>query len=89
MATDAGVVFATTETVQRGGSANAEFIKGYTGRDNETGKVFAKSLEGISKYKVNPDWSENNIKQQAGFEAEAGQGLLPQLGVFMAAGQRR
>ena len=70
MATDAGVVFATTETVQRGGSANAEFIKGYTGRDNETGKVFAKSLEGISKYKVNPDWSENNIKQQAGFSAE-------------------
>lgn len=60
------------ETVCRYGSANAEYIKGYRGVDNETGQTFAKGLAGIAKHKVNADpfEAEKNIKQQAGFSAE-------------------
>lgn len=68
----AGVVMATRETVGRFGSANAEFIKGYRGVDNETGQVFAKGLAGIARHKVSADPAEaaKNIKQQAGLSAE-------------------
>lgn len=61
-----------TETVSRFGSANAEFIKGYTGVDNETGQVFAKGLKAIAESKVNedPSYAAQNIKQQAGYSAE-------------------
>jgi hypothetical protein len=67
-----GVALSTSETVNRYGSANAEYIKGYTGVDNETGQVFDRSLKKISGYKVSSDpyKAENNIKQQAGFSAE-------------------
>ncbi|MBY6031115.1 hypothetical protein KUV41_17285 [Halomonas sp. DP8Y7-1] len=60
------------ETVQRFGSANAEYIKGYRGFDHETGTLFAKGLAEISKHKVSDDprWSAQNIKQQAGYSAE-------------------
>lgn len=60
------------ETVQRFGSANAEYIKGYSGIDNETGQRFAKGLADIAKHKVNDDprYATQNIKQQAGFSAE-------------------
>lgn len=69
----AGVALSAREAVGRFGSASAEYIKGYRGIDNETGQQFAKSLAGISKYKVNAESAEmarNNIKQQAGFSAE-------------------
>lgn len=70
--TRTGVVFSSSETVNRFGSANAEFIKGYSGIDNETGQKFAKGLADIGKHKVNANPSEGakNIKQQAGFSAE-------------------
>lgn len=68
--TRAGVALSASEVVQRYGSANAEFLKGYAGIDNETGQVFAKSLSGIAKGKINPDFADNNIKQQAGYSAE-------------------
>lgn len=60
------------EPVQRFGSANAEYIKGYRGYDNETGQRFAKGLADIAKHKVNDDprYAAQNIKQQAGFSAE-------------------
>lgn len=62
----------TSETVSRYGSANAEFLKGYSGVDNETGQKFAKGLADIAKHKINadPDLAKQNIKQQAGFSAE-------------------
>ncbi|MEB0007249.1 hypothetical protein QN412_21130 [Pseudomonas sp. RTB3] len=62
----------TSETVSRFGSANAEFLKGYSGIDNETGQTFAKGLADIAKHKVNadPKFAKQNIKQQAGFSAE-------------------
>lgn len=59
-----------SETITRYGSANAEYVKGYTGIDQETGKVFSKSLKGISQGKINPDYVDQNTKQQAGFSAE-------------------
>lgn len=59
-----------SEVVSRFGSANAEFIKGYSGVDNETGQKFAKGLKDIFKHKINPEYADNNIKQQAGFSAE-------------------
>ncbi|QEY24605.1 hypothetical protein [Neisseria animalis] len=58
------------ETTSRYGSAGAEFLKGLRGVDNETGKVFNRSLLKISEGKINPDYAEQNIKQQAGFSAE-------------------
>lgn len=68
----AGVALSANETVSRYGSASAEFIKGYTGTDNQTGQRFAKGLADIAKHKVNPDPVEaaKNIKQQAGYAAE-------------------
>lgn len=67
-----GVTLAGSETVSRYGSANAEFIKGYTGVDNETGQKMARGLAAVYEYKLNADPNEaaKNIKQQAGFSAE-------------------
>lgn len=58
------------ELTQRYGLAGAEFLKGLRGVDRETGEVFDRSLKQISEYKINPDYAEQNIKQQAGFSAE-------------------
>lgn len=66
----AGVALSASETVSRYGSANAEYIKGYAGIDQETGQKFAKGLRDVSNHKVNPDFADQNIKQQAGFSAE-------------------
>lgn len=67
-----GAALSTSETVSRFGSANAEFLKGYRGLDNETGQRLSKGLTDIAKHKVNADPAEaaKNIKQQAGFSAE-------------------
>lgn len=68
----AGVAMSTREAVDRYGSAGAEFIKGYRGVDNQTGRTFAKGLKEIGEYNLNPDpkQAEHNLKQQAGFSAE-------------------
>ena len=67
---NAGLSGATAEVVSRYGSANKEFLVGYSGVDNETSQVLSKSLKGISESKVNPDYKDNNIHQQAGTSAE-------------------
>lgn len=64
------VALSASETVSRYGSAIAGFIKGHTGIDNETGKKLAKGLLDVNKHKVNPDFADQNIKQQAGISAE-------------------
>ncbi len=64
------ISLSASETVSRYGSANAEYIKGYTGVDNETGQIFTKSLKKISEGKINPKTPQQNIKQQAGNSAE-------------------
>lgn len=58
---------ANTETVGRYGSANAEYVKAYTGVDNETGRKLQRGLKKIAGYSA-PD--DTAIKQQAGFSAE-------------------
>ncbi|AWY42687.1 hypothetical protein DKY63_23370 [Pseudomonas putida] len=70
--TRTAAALSTSETVSRYGSANAEFLKGYSGVDHETGQKFAKGLADIAKHKVHadPDLAKQNIKQQAGFSAE-------------------
>lgn len=60
---------AAAERVSRFGSAAKEHFAAYSGRDNETGKVF-KGLKRISEEKTNPQFYNQNIKQQAGFSAE-------------------
>jgi hypothetical protein len=67
---NAGLAGAAAEVVQRFGSANKEFLVGYGGVDNETGQKLSKSLKDITESKVNPDYRDNNIHQQAGFSAE-------------------
>lgn len=52
-----------SETVSRYGSANAEYIKSYTGLDNETGKALSKGLKTISQEKT-------GLPQKAGTSAE-------------------
>ncbi len=64
------VAFSVREVVARGGDASAELIKGYSGIDNQTGQVFNRSLRGIADGKVNPEYAQQNIRQQAGFSAE-------------------
>lgn len=66
----AAAALSTSETVSRYGSANAEYVKGYSGIDHETGQIFAKNLKKIAEGKVNPNHADNNIKQQAGYSAE-------------------
>jgi len=63
---------ASAETIQRFGNAAKQHFVAYTGVDNEAGKKLTKGLKSISKYAVNsdPNYAEQNIKQQAGFSAE-------------------
>lgn len=64
------VAAGNSEVVSRFGSANAEWIKAYTGIDNETGRMLTKSLKGIAQGKLNPENYEANVRQQAGYSAE-------------------
>lgn len=57
------VALSASETVSRYGSANAEYIKGYTGGDNEAGKILSKGLKGISR-------EGTSLEQRAGWSAE-------------------
>ncbi|WP_083657780.1 hypothetical protein [Herbaspirillum camelliae] len=69
---DAGAALSTSETVSRFGDASAEFVKALRGVDNAAKEPihFAKSHAGIFKNKINAQYAEQNIKQQAGYSAE-------------------
>lgn len=60
----------SAETVNRYGSASAEHLKALRGFDQETAQTLDRSLRSVAKSKVNPDYRENNISQQAGYSAE-------------------
>lgn len=62
--------FQNAGTAELYARAVKEHIVAYVGKDNETGKELKRSLKKISKYKVNPDYENNNLHQQAGFSAE-------------------
>ena len=61
---------AAAERVTRFGNAVKQHIVSYTGKDNESGKDLVKGLKQISEFNTNPEYYEQNIKQQAGFSAE-------------------
>lgn len=67
---NAGLSGAAADVVSRYGSGVKEHLVAYGGVDNETGQQLKRSLKGISEYKVNPEYSDQNLKQQAGFAAE-------------------
>ncbi|STZ56013.1 Uncharacterised protein [Moraxella lacunata] len=68
--TDTAIAGALSETVSRHGLAGAEFLKGLRGVDYETGQIFDRSLRSVAQGKLNPNYYEQNLKQQAGFSAE-------------------
>lgn len=63
-----------SQTVARHADAASEFVKAYTGRNNQAGGALKqdmqKSLKGISEGKINPNYADSNRKQQAGYAAE-------------------
>ena len=61
---------AAVETVGRFGSAVKEHLVSFSGKDRELGSETTRSLKSVSKSKVNPEYKETNIKQQAGFSAK-------------------
>lgn len=67
---DTAIAGALSETVSRYGLAGAEFLKGLRGVDHETGQIFDRSLKSVAQGKLNADYYEQNLKQQAGFSAE-------------------
>jgi len=67
---NAAVASASIETVERFGSATAEYIKAYTGVDYETGQRLNRGHADVAKYRIHPDYHDQNITQQAGYSAE-------------------
>lgn len=64
------IASAEHEMIQRHGIAASQFLTGLRGIDYETAKKFDRSLLSIAEGKLNPDYYEQNIKQQAGYSAE-------------------
>lgn len=58
------------ESLNRHSDAGREFVKAYSGYDGKTQQNLKRSLKSISRQKINPLFSQQNIKQQAGFSAE-------------------
>ena len=61
---------ANAQNLDRYSSAAQEFVKAYTGYDGTRGVQMERSLKSISQSKLNPEYYETNVKQQAGFSAE-------------------
>lgn len=64
------IASAEHELIQRYGTAGSQFLIGLRGINHETGQVFDRSLLKISQGNLNPDYVNQNVKQQAGFSAE-------------------
>ena len=69
-ATNTGIAIGLTEISGRYGESAKEFLVALDGVDNATGKTLHRSLKDIAKYKINPEFEEQNLKQQAGYSAE-------------------
>lgn len=61
---------ASSEIVNRYGSAGAEFLKGLSGMDYQNNIRLDRSLLDIEKYKINEQFAAQNLDQQKGFSAE-------------------
>ncbi|PYE38517.1 hypothetical protein [Psychrobacter fozii] len=64
------IASAEHELIQRYGTAGSQFLIGLRGINYETGQLFDRSLLKISQGNLNPDYVNQNVKQQAGFSAE-------------------
>lgn len=69
-ALDVAIASTTHELTQRYGEAGSQFLIGLRGVDQVTGKVLDRSLLQVSQGKLNPEYFEQNVKQQAGYSAE-------------------
>lgn len=58
----------STDNVQRYGEAARQYVMAYSGTD--AGERLTRGLKSISESQVNPNWTNNNLKQQAGYSAE-------------------
>ncbi len=67
---NAGLAGAASDVVSRYGSGVKEHFVAYSGIDNEAGQTLKRGLKQISQSKVNPEFRDSNLKQQAGFSAE-------------------
>jgi hypothetical protein len=61
---------ANTEMLGRYAEAGKPFKVAYDGVDNEIGKKLHQGLKSISKGKINSEFENQNINQQAGYAAE-------------------
>lgn len=70
-AASAGIAAAANgESLRLHSAAAKEHLVAYSGIDNETGQRLTRSLKDVAESKVNPQYAEQNLKQQAGFSAE-------------------
>ena len=69
-ATNAVLAGIAGDNVRRFGGGIKEHLVALGGVDNETGTQLKRSLKGIANSKVNPEFKDQNLKQQAGFSAE-------------------
>ena len=69
-AASAGIAAANGESLRLHSAAAKEHLAAYSGIDNETGQRLTRSLKDVAESKVNPQYAEQNLKQQAGFSAE-------------------
>ncbi|MFQ7234893.1 MAG: hypothetical protein ACLRPU_08485 [Enterococcus hulanensis] len=67
---DSVALGANSEMLNRYSDAGKQFKVAYDGIDHGTGKALHQGLKGISESKVNPEYAEMNVKQQAGYSAE-------------------
>lgn len=63
-------VAVNAEMLDRYGEAATQYKIAYDGVDNSIGKQFHQGLKSISKGKINPEYANQNINQQAGYSAE-------------------
>jgi len=65
---------ANSQTISRHAGAASEYIKAYTGKNYQaTGALkgdMQKSLSSIANGDINPDYANQNVRQQAGYSAE-------------------
>ena len=71
---DIGLEMAQNDLVQRHGEAASQMLQAYKGVRYDTSgqelEYHGRNLADISHYKINPDYQEQNYKQQSGFSAE-------------------
>lgn len=67
---DSVTLSANSEMLNRYSDAGKQFKVAYDGVDNSTGKGIHQNLKGISESKINPEYADMNVKQQAGYSAE-------------------